>query len=426
MSIHWGGRGAGHVSRWSLAPTGSPTLALNFLSGALDSRITFTRTSTATFVGSNGTIQSSAINEPRFDYNPVTLQLKGLLIEEQRTNLLLYSQQIDNATWTKLRATVTANSTTSPDGTSNADTLLDTAVAGTHIAIQLITKAASALTYAFTIYLKKDVRDRGEIRMSDQAGNGVRCTFNLTTGVVGTAAAFGVGFVAGSSQITNAGNGWYRLTLIGTTNAVVTLGSEVYIADASGNLSYTGTGAGFFVWGAQLEQASFATSYIPTVAATVTRTIDQCRIVAPDFAPWYNASAGTLLIEALLSPDVDSGAGNYYATISDGAITNSMHIVDVNGTISQVITGGVTQFSQTVGAEPTGILKAALAYASNNTVSSANGAIGATDTSVSIPTVNRLSIGSNASLGSPLNGHIRAITYYNTRLLNAQLQALTQ
>lgn len=178
-----------------------------------------------------------------------------------RRNLLTFTEQFDNSAWTKLRATVTANSTSAPDGTNTADTLLDTAVAGTHVAIQTTAKAASAITYAASVWLKVDVRNQGELRVSDQAGNGARCTFNLTTAAVGAATAFGTGFTAVTSQIVAFPNGWYRVVLVATSNTATTLGHEVYVADAGGSISYTGTGAGFFIWGAQLETGSLATPY---------------------------------------------------------------------------------------------------------------------------------------------------------------------
>jgi hypothetical protein len=92
MSVHWGGRGAGHVSRWSPLILGVPTLDLNFAaSPILDSRITFARSSAATVIDSSGVMQSAAVNAPRFDYDPVTLQPRGLLLEETRSNVLLNS-----------------------------------------------------------------------------------------------------------------------------------------------------------------------------------------------------------------------------------------------------------------------------------------------------------------------------------------------
>ena len=188
---------------------------------------------------------------------------------DARVNLLTYSEQFDNAAWTKLRATVTANSTVGPDGQNTADSLLDTAVSGTHVAIQTITKAASSVAYIASVYAKKDVRDQGELRVSDQSGNGVRCAFNLTTGAIGTFVAFGTGFTATSSQIEALGSGWYRIVFSVTTNAATTVGHEVYVADATGNTSYTGTGAGFFVVGADLRLATDAAyPYQRVVTAT--------------------------------------------------------------------------------------------------------------------------------------------------------------
>ena len=105
---------AGNPGLWGGAAgldTGlQPSLYLDLLAGTpLDSRVTFTRSTTATFIGSNGLIQIAAIDAPRFDYNPVTLAAKGLLTEEQRTNSVLYSEQFDNAAWTKVATTVSAN-----------------------------------------------------------------------------------------------------------------------------------------------------------------------------------------------------------------------------------------------------------------------------------------------------------------------------
>ena len=360
---------------------------------------------------------------PRFDYDPVTLAPKGLLIEEQRTNLLTYSEQFDNAAWTKLRATVTANATTSPDGTTNADQLLDTAVAGTHVAIQTITKAASAITYAATVFAKQSTLTKGELRFSDQAGNGVRCTFDVAAGTVGSAAAFGTGFTASSSAITALSNGWYRITLIGTTNTATTLGHEVYLADATGNTSYTGTGTGgLFVWGAQLEAGAFATSYIPTVASQVTRTADQTTIDAPNFAPWYNQSEGTFVI----SMDCPANGVRTEMSVDDGTVNNMFRmrsqvtdpffIARVGGANVVVLDAGTITANTTY--------TQANAYAVNNYGVSVNGGAAVTSVSGAVPTVNRMTIGWE-SVGNYLNGHIRSIRYYPTRLSDAQLAVLS-
>jgi len=366
------------------------------------------------------TRNNGGVYPARFDYDPATLQPKGILIEEQRVNLATGSADFTATYWpVATNAVVTADNTTSPDGTNNADRLADNTTAGVQHRIYR-DYTFTAASHTLSVFAKRN--DHRWLRLFFFDGTtSFFGNFDLLNGVVGNKQA------STTTTITAFGNGWYRCTMTATTAAAAGNIQLVMLPtdDTAVPVLYTGTGTSLWLFGAQLEASSFATSYIPTVASQVTRTADQCSIVAPMFAPWYNQSEGTLLIEALLSPDVDGPSGNYYVTISDGTASNSMHIVDVSGTVSQVVTSGVTQFSQTVGAEPTGILKAALAYAANNTVSSANGAIGATDTSVSIPTVNRLSIGSTATLGVSLCGHIRSIRYYPVRLADFQLQALT-
>ena len=99
-----------------------PKMALDFTTGTLDSRVSVARAgNTATRINSSGKIEIVNANLPRFDYDPATLAPRGLLIEEQRTNLLLRSEEFDNASWAKTNATITVNATTAPDGTTTAD-----------------------------------------------------------------------------------------------------------------------------------------------------------------------------------------------------------------------------------------------------------------------------------------------------------------
>ena len=284
-------------------------------------------TGTFTLTGSLTTIQlnlgssaltyvpttTAAVYSLPIDHNPTTFEPLGVLIEEQRTNLILRSEDFSTG-WSLLRLTASANAIAAPDGTTTADQLLDTAVAGTHVAIQTISKAASSIVYDASVYLKASVRDKGELRVSDQSGNGVRIAFNLTTGTITTTAtAFGTGFTAGSSSITNVGNGWYRIELSATSNTAVLLGHEIYVADASGNTSYTGNGSGFYTWAAQLEAGAFPTSYIPTVASQVTRAADQVSILTSAFG--YSATEGTMVAAARAILANSLGAA---ASVNDG------------------------------------------------------------------------------------------------------------
>ena len=110
-----------------------PSMALDFTTASLDSRVTFTRSgNTATVVNSSGLIATINANLPRFDFDPVTLACKGLLIEEARTNLLTYSNDFSNAIWNKNSSSITSNVITSPDGTVNASKLVEAAATAEH------------------------------------------------------------------------------------------------------------------------------------------------------------------------------------------------------------------------------------------------------------------------------------------------------
>jgi len=424
MSVHWGGRGAGHISRWSTAPIGVPTLALNFLeTSSLDSRITFTRGSTATFTGSNGLIQSAAINTPRFDYDPVTLASKGLLIEEQRTNLVLRSEEFDTASWAKNNGTVTANTIASPDGTTNADAFIEnTAASVFHSMSQTLTKAASSIQYAASVYVK----DKGRLvsfNIQSGSSNGVTGRVNPATGaVVQNAAAFGTGWTAGTITIANVGGGWYRVVLTATSDTLTSLQIQVSLNNGTTSV-YTGDGvSGAFLYGAQVEAGAFATSYIPTVAATVTRSADIATMSGTNFSSWYNQSEGTIFA----SVDTVAPTGSPVLSFQDGAgaATNRQQM-NIYSSFSATVVSNVTQSN--IGTNTNTSPKLVYAYKANDFAACANGAAVATDTSGTVPTtlayatLGKWDFGSAASL----NGHLRAITYYPQRLPNATLQALT-
>ena len=397
-----------------------PTMSLNFLSGSLDSRITFTRSSSATRVNASGVIESVTANTPRFDYDPVTLAPRGLLVEEQRTNLLLRSEEFDNASWGTAQAIITANATTSPDGTADADSIIETTASSAHGVNQ--TATLSAVAYTYSAFVKANGRSWVRLFAFQSGPGSTSVWFNVSTGVVGT-----VGAGASNATITNFGNGWYRCAF--TFTAVAASASlYVQLATADNGASiYTGDGtSGIFVYGAQLEAGAFATSYIPTVASQVTRTADVATITGANFSQWFNAAEGCFVAEAdtfdtafpVAVAATGSGAG--YTTLqllTTSAPTNSVRFEVGNTTQQADIAASVTS--------RLGPNKWAGAYAANNFAVSANGGAAVTDTSGTVPTVSELRLGRGYNPSSVLNGHIRSIRYWPTRLPNAQLQALT-
>jgi hypothetical protein len=409
----------------------SPALFLDFLQPYLDSRITFSRGTGATRVNASGFIETVGNTTPRFDYDPVTLAPRGLLIEEARTNLALYSQQFDDASWIKVSATVTANATASPDGTTNADALFETATTAEHQVNSTSPTFAINTAYTFSAYVKSiGGRNCSLFWYTNSINTVLTATFDLTAGTIVTPATASGSAppTSVSASITPAGNGWYRVTITGTTTATAGAGAvRIHAASGTSN-NYAGdVTKGIFIYGAQLEAGTFATSYIPTVASTVSRSADVATMTGTNFSSWYNAAAGTFIAETSLATAVRPRSEGILG-VSNGSSAESTAIYRAGASSSikgEMLDGGAVQASYTVamGGQPD---KSAFAYELNNSNFALNGAAQTTDTACTLPTVDRLIIGSVWSGGDfPANGHIRAIAYYNTRLPNTQLQTLT-
>lgn len=225
----------------------------------------FSRGTIGTYFDVLGVMQTAAINSPRFTYNPTTLAFEGLLIEQASTNLITYSAQFDNAAWTKSASTVTANAVIAPDGTTTADKLVENTSNSQHLIIQNITLSTG--TYCFSGYLKAGERNLVQLNRTDTGGFGAQ--FNLTTGSV-------LGFSGFTSvTLTAINNGWYRFSAILTLSTGATVGYGLQPLDATGAAIYTGNGtSGIYLWGAQVEAGSKATSCIATTSASVLRNAD--------------------------------------------------------------------------------------------------------------------------------------------------------
>jgi hypothetical protein len=370
-------------------------------------------------------VASAAINEPRFDYDPVTRALKGLLIEESRTNLLTYSEQFDNAAWSLVRASITSNTIGAPDGTLTADKLVeDTTAANTHVTrrgggISITTGTA----YTFSCFMKAAGRTHGALLFDTTnsvfAANSY-VIFSLTDGSIT------LNPNSLPASITSFGNGWYRCSVTATSLATALGVVGIYTA-LSNTLTTNGDGtSGIYIWGAQLETGSFPTSYIPTTTAAVTRAADLASMTGTNFSSWYNQTEGTIYLQAQCLAAITAQT---YLAIDNGTSNNliTVRTSPSNATFerSQVVDGGVTQAALgSSGYVATSINDFAFAYKANDFARSFNGSSVATDTSGTVPTVNQMFIGSERGQYF-VNGHIRRIVYYPTRLSNEELRALT-
>ncbi|MDK1489385.1 hypothetical protein QN219_04850 [Sinorhizobium sp. 7-81] len=196
------------------------------------------------------------------------------------SNLYLRSQEIDNASWTKTNATVTANAVAAPDGTTTADKLVETTTASVEHSIrQTAAISVSASTqYTRSGWFKAAERNLVRLRFATNIGFVTDAYFDVATGVIRDTAGVSLGAevveASRRAKITYWGNGWYRCELTATTQAGATImsGGEFYPLQGTtvGVVSYTGDGvSGVYAWGLQFEQAPFASVYTPTTSAAV-------------------------------------------------------------------------------------------------------------------------------------------------------------
>ena len=284
-----------------------PNITLDFRkSKKLDPRITFTRASYAPASDpssgtgtSGGTIQEFNVNVPR-------LTDQGLLIEESRTNFFQDSRIANQSFWGADH--VTSTTILAPDG-SFAEKCAEKAQDSPHGFQQGIPGLASSTQTTFSIYAKAAGRNWVSIGFQDgSVGYSAYTSFDLSTGTIGTNKHTGTIINRpASASITPAGNGWYRLEVSRGTN-----GAQVFVfmtdSNPTGNgnidlFTYTGgsNGDGIYLFGPQVEEQSysggFATSYIPTAGAQVTRAEDLCEITNDELSSWYNSSGGTYVTE---------------------------------------------------------------------------------------------------------------------------------
>lgn len=410
------------------------SLDLNFLSNeyvfnndfvSFSSIATFSRNSAATFVGSNGLIQYAPANTPRFDYDPVTLQPRGLLIEEQRTNLLTFSEQFENAVWSKIAVVTTANQSVSPNGSINAYKVAADTTNQEHFIEQGFSVTAGTV-YSASCYIKNDGATDVTIRyvVAGLWPNGVSpiVRLNFATGQVSV--------IQGSPSSFSAvllPNGFWLLSM--SVVCAVSGGAIFRIAQFSGsNATFSGNNTdGFFVWGGQVEAGAFPTSYIPTTTAQATRLADIANIDGANFAAFYNQSEGTIMTEFLPQQVVSARLVCFDA----GSISNQIDITTTGvGTVAiESVSSGVFGGSVATTAAITinAVQKCAASF--SKTQSEAISLNGSPPISGNIANVTmnlfRILIGRQENGASTLNGHIRRIMYIPKRLSNTELQALT-
>ena len=376
-----------------------------------------TRGSTGTFVGSDGLIQTAAVNAARFDHDPITLACKGLLIEEGRTNQWSASEDLGASPWSLINTTtLNSNNTTAPDGLTTADRFTVGSTTQEYGFFRNTFSFVSGTTYTISCYLKADQVTRVSIYAVTQATLPVDAYFDLTGNGSVTANA------SGTASIQRLSNGWYRCVITGTALASAITSVRINAATTGNSRNYVGNSTdAFWAWGAQLEAGSFPTSYIPTTTSALARSADVCSITGANFTGMYNQPEGTLFADARVETAARSANG--FFTSLYNASSNEFSLRIFSNQVQITVRDGVSK-DFNVGGVATN-MKVAAAYSSLNNVASLNNGAIATGTASNLPAMTGLSVGSRFASSTLCNGHIAAIRYYKKRLPNAKLQALT-
>jgi len=407
---------------------------------------TFTRGSAGRFVGSDGLIQSATVNTARFDHDPVTLACRGLLIEESRTNVALYSGQLVIGTGWASDTIAGITSTVSgagPDG-NNAYEIAEVANTGTHSIINTggllgvgATSITSGTTYTGSVFLKKVTGSVDWIQLTF-AGAGFGTTgyanFNLSTGAIGNSNN-------GTARIEAHANGWYRVSWTAVATATTTTASNLIIIgnqNTNGTTrapSYAGSTANKVLAAmCQFEAGSFATSYIPTVASSVVRSADVCSITGSAFTGFYNPVEGSFATSQIFNAPATVTQGQVVFDVNDTTILNRtrplrnatngfmIYANTVNGTQDVFITGSTAMNAGAV-TKFAGCMKANDFTIYLNNVSQGVDTVATMQSAPTTFTIGDVSSGSGTR--APINGIISSIRYFRKRLPNAKLQALT-
>ena len=333
---------------------------------------------------------STISGAPRFDHDPVTNESLGLLIEEARTNFLSHSEGSDAASGSNLgtQATGTIENILTPRGTVGGVRKI-TPLDNTTVKVWRMgdtTSGTPNTTYTGSIWVK--TVDGGTTDfLLDVNDDGV-------TSITATDA-------------------WQRISTSGSTTGTARF-LDVQLNAATDAI---------YLWGAQLEEGSFPTSYIPTSGTTVTRAADVAEITGANFSSWYNQEEGTLFSEG---KRLEPSKSSYLYSFSDGTSANRLlHYPDAFALYMS--TGGAQQAQLPSSAYQSGaFVKTAIGVAGNDCRLVSDGVTQGSDTTVLMPTISQLNIGSDRAGFGVLNGHIKRFAYFPTRLTDEQLTELTQ
>ena len=360
------------------------------------------------------------LNVPRLTYQNGGGGCPSLLLEKQSTNLCLYSEQFDNAAWTKTSGTVTANQAISPDGTQNADKCV-----GNNGVVTMDMRTASAFSitsgsvYTWSLYVKK--AGYRYCQMTAWTADDPITIYDLDNGVVVSELG-----PSHTSTITSVGNGWYRITITRTASNSIGWLRFSPLADSTASSAQNGTD-GFYIWGAQVEASSYVTSYIVSTSSSATRVADAC------FKTGISSLIGQS--EGFIAGEVEGLTNSYGSqstimSVSDGTTQNRV-MFSFNATTGyvtpRIFKAGSTIFVNDFAITLTQKIKFAIGWGGGRAVCYVNGTQVQETTGLTFFSSGTLTrLGADDGAGSNIGiGKVGEYILGTTNLTNAQLQSLT-
>jgi hypothetical protein len=375
---------------------------------------------TTTAAITQGQIAAAGSNVPRFENDPITGEARGLLIEGGATNLQLYSADITNGS-ARTNITFGATKITAPDGTTSGELVSATTTGATSLRGSTHTIAGTNATGS--IFIKQGSLAVVQFWIIDSTTSTTILSGTYTFATKATTVVSGTG----TMTATDVGNGWVRIALSVTT--FVSGNNLRFFYGFNGGTATAGDS--FYLWGVQIEQQSFASSYIPTTTATVARGADNTLMTGTNFSSWFNQAEGTIYAETLVTSTSGGGQlaasvyqnSNTYLDIGQGTATSSP-----STTLFYIRTGGVDQAVLVRTLSPFTLYASARmagAYRTNDAAYTLNGLSVVTDATVTLPSAPiELRVGQQQAVTTS-SRLIRRIAYWPTRLPDATLQALT-
>jgi hypothetical protein len=394
-----------------------PSFSLDFTTGSLGAGAVFSRASPGWYYNSSGLLVQAANDAPRFDYDPVTLQLKGLLLEDASTNIWLQSGDASNAAWLKASGggpavpVATANQTTAPDGTLTAASIVfpNVSIGGSFSAVyQTMTTVAG--TCAFSVWLK---------------------------GLAGGEQLYLAFFSTGAPRVTLTKQ-WQRFTWITPTPSGASsflIGTDLRGAGIVSTPAQT-----IYAWGAQVEAIGYVTSYIPTLAATVTRAADLLRYPIASVTG-FDQTKGSLAHEYYMEGAVTYGGPVQFIGVNSGSdcifpdgltpagqTRNDTPFLDAARIRAASVDQAAANFTQ-IPVLPNVVHRGAMGWQINTQILDAHDGIGPAalfGVTTALPVITALQIGGSALYQNPVSQWARRTRYWPRQLSQADLIALTR